>query len=191
MARVARSCDRAPFDMSRTIGLSLVMNLTTGGSWPIARQMAMWLLLIAGVVVLTRLLHRMRHNRLVFSRVLILGGGPLASKLIEELRSANGFNHVVVGIVDDEPHERESSRTDSVARPARPTGRDRRSRPRGSHRGCPARTARTSAPQAAPGVSCPGRRRGGGPGPVRASHRQDGDRSAHARSSHPLEGIPE
>ncbi len=91
--------------MSRTIGLSLVMNLTTGGSWPFARQMAMWLLLIAGVVVLTRLLHRMRHNRLAFSRVLILGGGPLASKLIEELRSANGFNHVVVGIVDDEPHD--------------------------------------------------------------------------------------
>jgi exopolysaccharide biosynthesis polyprenyl glycosylphosphotransferase len=47
----------------------------------------------------------MRRNRHALSRVLILGGGRLASKLIEELRSANGFNHVVVGIVDDEPSE--------------------------------------------------------------------------------------
>ncbi len=67
-------------------------------------QLAIWLLLLAGFVVLAGLLHRMRCNRLVLSRVLILGGGRLASKLIEELRSADGFNHVVIGIVDDQPH---------------------------------------------------------------------------------------
>jgi exopolysaccharide biosynthesis polyprenyl glycosylphosphotransferase len=105
MARVARSCDRAPSGIPRTIGLLLVMNLTAVGSWPVTRQMVVWVLLIAGVVVLTTLLHRMRHNRHACARVLILGDGRLASKLIEELRSANGFNHVVVGIVDDEPHE--------------------------------------------------------------------------------------
>jgi len=47
----------------------------------------------------------MRRNRHAFARVLVLGGGRLASRLIEELKSTNGFNHVVLGFVDDEPHE--------------------------------------------------------------------------------------
>ena len=64
----------------------------------------MWLLMIAGSVVLAGLLFRMRGSRPAVSRILILGRGPLASKLIEELRAASGFNHVTVGIVDDEPH---------------------------------------------------------------------------------------
>jgi exopolysaccharide biosynthesis polyprenyl glycosylphosphotransferase len=65
--------------------------------------MAMWLLMIAGSVVLAGLLYRMRSSRPALSRILILGRGPLASKLIQELRSARGFNHVTVGIVDDQP----------------------------------------------------------------------------------------
>ena len=103
MTRVARSCARAPSDVSRTIGLSIFTSLTWGGSWLIGRQMAMWLLMIAGSVVLAGLLYRMRSSRPALSRILILGRGPLASKLIEELRSASGFNHVTVGIVDDQP----------------------------------------------------------------------------------------
>jgi exopolysaccharide biosynthesis polyprenyl glycosylphosphotransferase len=54
---------------------------------------------------MARLRHRMRRNRHAFARVLVLGGGRLASRLIEELKSTNGFNHVVLGFVDDEPHE--------------------------------------------------------------------------------------
>jgi exopolysaccharide biosynthesis polyprenyl glycosylphosphotransferase len=85
------------------IGLSIFTGVTWGGSWPIGRQMAVWLLMLAGMVVVAGLLYRMRTNRPAVSRILILGGGPLASKLIEELRSASGFNHVTVGIVDDRP----------------------------------------------------------------------------------------
>ena len=77
--------------------------LPWAGSWPIGRQFAMWLLMIAGSVVVAGLLYRMRSSRPAVSRILILGGGPLASKLVEELRSASGFNHVTVGIVDDQP----------------------------------------------------------------------------------------
>jgi exopolysaccharide biosynthesis polyprenyl glycosylphosphotransferase len=103
MPRVARSCARAPSDVSRTIVLSIFTSLTWGGSWLIGRQTAMWLLMIAGSAVLAGLLYRMRSSRPALSRILILGRGPLASKLIEELRSAGGFNHVTVGIVDDQP----------------------------------------------------------------------------------------
>ena len=78
-------------------------SLPWAGSWPIGRQLAMWLLMIAGSVVVAGLLYRMRSSRPAVSRILILGGGPLASKLVEELRSASGFNHVTVGIVDDQP----------------------------------------------------------------------------------------
>jgi exopolysaccharide biosynthesis polyprenyl glycosylphosphotransferase len=91
-------------DVSRTIGLSIFTSLTSGGSWPIGRQTAMWLLMMAGSVVMAGLLYRMRSSRPALSRILILGRGPLASKLIDELRSASGFNHVIVGIVDDQPH---------------------------------------------------------------------------------------
>jgi len=90
--------------VSRTIGLSVFTGLAWGGSWPIGRQLAMWLVVIAGAVVLAGLLYRIRRRRPTLSRILILGRGPLASKLIEELRSASGFHHVIVGIVDDEPH---------------------------------------------------------------------------------------
>jgi exopolysaccharide biosynthesis polyprenyl glycosylphosphotransferase len=83
--------------------LSIFTSLTWGGSWLIGRQTAMWLLMIAGSAVLAGLLYRMRSSRPALSRILILGRGPLASKLIEELRSASGFNHVTVGIVDDQP----------------------------------------------------------------------------------------
>ena len=85
------------------IGLSIFTGVTWGGSWPIGRQTAVWLLMLAGTVVVAGLLYRMRTSRPAVSRILILGGGPLASKLIEELRSASGFNHVTVGIVDDRP----------------------------------------------------------------------------------------
>ena len=62
-------------------------SLPWAGSWPIGRQFAMWLLMIAGSVVVAGLLYRMRSSRPAVSRILILGGGPLASKLVEELRS--------------------------------------------------------------------------------------------------------
>src|SRR5262245_34866236 len=99
MTRVARSCARAPSDV---VALSIFTSLAWGGSWPIGRHTAMWLLMIAGSVVLGGLLYRIRGGP-ALSRILILGRGPLASKLIEELKSATGFNHVIVGIVDDEP----------------------------------------------------------------------------------------
>jgi len=104
MTRVARSCARAPSDVSRTVALSIFTSLAWEGSWPVGRQTAMWLLMIAGSVVMAALLYRIRSSRQSLSRILILGRGPLASKLIEELRSASGFNHVIVGIVDDQPH---------------------------------------------------------------------------------------
>jgi exopolysaccharide biosynthesis polyprenyl glycosylphosphotransferase len=78
-------------------------SLPWAGSWPIGRQFAMWLLMIAGSVVVAGLLYRMRSSRPAVARILILGGGPLASKLVEELKSSSGFNHVTVGIVDDQP----------------------------------------------------------------------------------------
>jgi exopolysaccharide biosynthesis polyprenyl glycosylphosphotransferase len=42
-------------------------------------------------------------NRSVPSRVLVLGSGRLASKLIDELESAGASSHLIVGVVDDQP----------------------------------------------------------------------------------------
>src|SRR6266700_313183 len=53
----------------------------------------------------------------VSPRVLILGGGPLASKLIEELESGHSSRNVIAGVVDNEgPQEGAWGRTPWLGR---------------------------------------------------------------------------
>src|SRR5262249_49167607 len=60
-------------------------------------------LLAAGVVPLLRLGHHLWRKRAVTSRLLILGNGPIVSKLIEELESSPAPRYVLTGVLDNQP----------------------------------------------------------------------------------------
>jgi exopolysaccharide biosynthesis polyprenyl glycosylphosphotransferase len=60
-------------------------------------------LLAAGVVALARLAYELGQRRVVRSRVVILGNGPIVPKLIEELESSPAPRYVLTGVLDNEP----------------------------------------------------------------------------------------
>jgi exopolysaccharide biosynthesis polyprenyl glycosylphosphotransferase len=60
-------------------------------------------LLAAGVVPLIRMAWFLWRKRIVSSRVLILGNGPIVSKLIDELESSPRRRYVLIGVLDDQP----------------------------------------------------------------------------------------
>jgi exopolysaccharide biosynthesis polyprenyl glycosylphosphotransferase len=60
-------------------------------------------LLVAGVVPLLRLGHQLWRRRIVTSRLLILGNGPIVSKLIEELELSPTPRYVLTGVLDNQP----------------------------------------------------------------------------------------
>jgi exopolysaccharide biosynthesis polyprenyl glycosylphosphotransferase len=60
-------------------------------------------LLVAGVVPLLRIGYHLWRRRIVASRVLILGNGPIVSKLIEELESSPTPRYVLTGVLDNQP----------------------------------------------------------------------------------------
>ena len=60
-------------------------------------------LLVVGFVPLLRMAYHLWQKRIVASRILILGNGPLVSKLIEELESSPDTRYVLTGVLDNEP----------------------------------------------------------------------------------------
>jgi len=58
-------------------------------------------LLVVGFVPLVRMVYHLWQRRIVASRILILGNGPLVSKLIEELESSPAY--LLTGVLDNEP----------------------------------------------------------------------------------------
>jgi len=60
-------------------------------------------LLIAGLVPLLRMGYHLWRKRIVTSRVLILGNGPIVSKLIEALESSPAPRYVLTGVLDNQP----------------------------------------------------------------------------------------
>jgi exopolysaccharide biosynthesis polyprenyl glycosylphosphotransferase len=102
MNRVAQSRSRGSSTLPRTVGLSLLLIGGWGVPLPKDLDFVPWLLLIVAFVTLARAAVELRQNRLNTSRVVILGTGPLAMMLIEELESLYG-DGVIAGVVDDEP----------------------------------------------------------------------------------------
>jgi exopolysaccharide biosynthesis polyprenyl glycosylphosphotransferase len=75
-------------------------------SLPNDLHVAQRVLLVAGVVPLLRIGYHLWRRRIVTSRVLILGNGPIVSKLIEELESSPTPRYVLTGVLDNQPlHE--------------------------------------------------------------------------------------
>jgi exopolysaccharide biosynthesis polyprenyl glycosylphosphotransferase len=64
-------------------------------------RLALSVLLVGVVAALAGALRR--QNRMAPSRVLVLGAGGLASKLIDEIESAGTSTHHIVGLVDNRP----------------------------------------------------------------------------------------
>jgi exopolysaccharide biosynthesis polyprenyl glycosylphosphotransferase len=62
------------------------------------------ILLVAALITLVRLaVAEFRPKRLLAQRILILGSGPLAVRLIEEIEASEHPRYIVEGVVDDEP----------------------------------------------------------------------------------------
>jgi exopolysaccharide biosynthesis polyprenyl glycosylphosphotransferase len=87
----------------RTLVLSLGLIGLWGVSLPQDVRFTAWLLLAAGFLALMRIAFDFHHDKL--SRVLILGSGPLASMVAEEIESSDRAHAQPAGMVDDRPPE--------------------------------------------------------------------------------------
>ena len=103
-----------------------------GVSLPKDSHVVPWALLTVGGLVVARAALEKRQNRTITPRVLILGSGPLASKLMEEFGFGTGSGSPIAGIVDDEPPKDGAvggtpwlGRIDRVAEIAERVGADR------------------------------------------------------------------
>jgi exopolysaccharide biosynthesis polyprenyl glycosylphosphotransferase len=88
--------------MIRSITLALLFGVWTV-SLPGDLHLAQRVLLVVGAAALARMAYHLGQKRIVMSRVLILGNGPLASKVIEELEDSPTPRYVLTGVVDNEP----------------------------------------------------------------------------------------
>jgi exopolysaccharide biosynthesis polyprenyl glycosylphosphotransferase len=102
MNPVAPSRSRGASTLPRTVGLSLLLIGGWGVPLPEDLHFVPWLLVLVAFVTLVRAAVELRQNRIGASRIVILGTGPLALMLIEELESSYG-PHIIAGVVDDEP----------------------------------------------------------------------------------------
>jgi exopolysaccharide biosynthesis polyprenyl glycosylphosphotransferase len=103
MNRVVRSRSRGASTLPRTCVLSLLLIGGWGVPLPTDLHFVPWLVMLVAFVTLARVAAELRQTRISSSRVVILGTGPLAMMLIEELESRCGSD-ILAGVVDDEPH---------------------------------------------------------------------------------------
>src|SRR5262249_21152677 len=89
-------------DMIRSSILTALFGVWTV-SLPSDLHLVQRALLVAGVVALARMAYHLGRTRIVPSRVVILGNGPIVSKLIEELESSPAPRYVLTGVLDNEP----------------------------------------------------------------------------------------
>ena len=88
--------------MIRSVAIAFLLGVWTV-SLPSDLHVARRVLLVAGVVALTRMAYSFGRNRTAGLRVVILGNGPLVPMLIDAIESSLTSRYVLVGVVGDEP----------------------------------------------------------------------------------------
>ena len=103
MTRVVRSRARGVSTWPRTILLSLLV--VGGWSVPMPRDLRFlpWVVMAAALVALARAAAELRQHRISTSRIIVLGTGPIAMMLIEDVEAIYGRRSVIAGVVDNEP----------------------------------------------------------------------------------------
>jgi exopolysaccharide biosynthesis polyprenyl glycosylphosphotransferase len=103
MNRVVRSRARGVSTLPVTLVLSM---LVVGGlSIPLPQDLRFvpWVLMVAALAALARAASELRPHRISASRVVVLGTGPVAVMIVEELEALFGRRTVIAGVVDNEP----------------------------------------------------------------------------------------
>jgi exopolysaccharide biosynthesis polyprenyl glycosylphosphotransferase len=103
MNRVVRSRTRGVSTLPVTVLLSV---LVVGGlTIPLPKDLRFvpWVLMAAALVALARAASELRSHRISSSRIVVLGTGPVAVMIIEELEALFGRRTVIAGVVDNEP----------------------------------------------------------------------------------------
>ena len=62
-----------------------------------------WVIMAAALVALARAAAEVRQHRISSSRIIVLGTGPIAMMLIEDVEAIYGRRSVIAGVVDNEP----------------------------------------------------------------------------------------
>jgi exopolysaccharide biosynthesis polyprenyl glycosylphosphotransferase len=88
---------------SRALCFSLAFVGVWGVSLPPDAHLSTVMLLVAGCLALMRVAFEFRHEDATPWRVLILGGGPLASRIAQEIESSGRLQGQPAGMVDDRP----------------------------------------------------------------------------------------
>lgn len=88
---------------SRALCFSLAFVGVWGVSLPPDVHVATVMLMVALCLALMRVAFEFRHERATPWRVLILGGGPLASRIAQEIESSGRLQGEPAGMVDDRP----------------------------------------------------------------------------------------
>jgi exopolysaccharide biosynthesis polyprenyl glycosylphosphotransferase len=88
---------------SRALCFSLAFVGVWGVSLPPDVHAATVMLMVAVCLALMRVAFEFRHERATPWRVLILGGGPLASRIAQEIESSGRLQGQPAGMVDDRP----------------------------------------------------------------------------------------
>src|SRR5580765_5967657 len=102
MATIERS-HRLELFRSRALCFSLAFVGVWGVSLPPDVHFATVVLFVAVCLALMRLAFEFRHEKTGPWRVLILGGGPLASRIAQEIESSGQLHVQPAGMVDDRP----------------------------------------------------------------------------------------
>jgi len=83
------------------------LSLLVLGGWsiPMPRDLRFlpWVIMAAAFVALARAAVELRQHRISTSRIIVLGTGPIAMMLIEDVEAIYGRRSVIVGVVDNEP----------------------------------------------------------------------------------------
>ena len=102
MNRVVRARARGASTLPRTIVVSLLV--VSGWSLPLPSDLRFvpWVIMAVALVALVRAAAELRQTRITSSRIIVLGAGPLAMMLIEEIEAIYGRRTVIAGVVDTE-----------------------------------------------------------------------------------------
>jgi exopolysaccharide biosynthesis polyprenyl glycosylphosphotransferase len=83
------------------------LSLLVVGGWsiPMPRDLRFlpWVIMAAAFVALARAAVELRQHRISSSRIIVLGTGPIAMMMIEDVEEIYGRRSVIVGVVDNEP----------------------------------------------------------------------------------------
>jgi exopolysaccharide biosynthesis polyprenyl glycosylphosphotransferase len=102
MSPVVHSRPRGVSTWPRTIVVSVLV--VGGWSVPLPKDLRFlpWILMAAALVALLRVAAEVRQHRISTSRIVVLGTGPIAMMLIEDIEAIYGRRSVIVGVVDNE-----------------------------------------------------------------------------------------